>query len=172
MKKTDKKWIMLCSTAVAAVYAAGYFTTEPQIALGQQPIHQVVKQVAQPNSSASSKDVVVASTQGKTSSQAQAKSTPQIPVQPKRIYKEGTFTGQGMNRRGYIDVQVNIKNDKITDVHISNFGMHYSERDVVGLPTEVVQKQSAQVDNVSGATYSTEAFSDAVQQALNQAKNA
>jgi uncharacterized protein with FMN-binding domain len=36
----------------------------------------------------------------------------------------------------------------------------------------VLQKQSAQVRNVSGATYSTEAFKDAVQNALSQARNA
>jgi uncharacterized protein with FMN-binding domain len=50
--------------------------------------------------------------------------------------------------------------------------MHYSESDVVGLPDEVVQKQNAQVTNVSGATYSTQAFEDAVQDALSQAQNA
>jgi uncharacterized protein with FMN-binding domain len=68
-------------------------------------------------------------------------------------------------------VAVTIKADKIMDVEISNFAMHYSESDVVGLPDEVLQKQSAQVDNVSGATYSTQAFENAVQEALFQAQN-
>lgn len=49
--------------------------------------------------------------------------------------------------------------------------MHYSEQDVVDMPDEVIRKQSAQVNNVSGATYSTEAFSSAVQDALDQARN-
>jgi uncharacterized protein with FMN-binding domain len=87
------------------------------------------------------------------------------------LYKEGTFTGTGSNRRGSIQVTVTIKKDKITDVTISDFAMHYSERDVVGLPDEVLKNQSAQVDNVSGATYSTQAFQDAVQDALSQAQN-
>jgi uncharacterized protein with FMN-binding domain len=93
------------------------------------------------------------------------------PSQTLSVYKEGTFTGTGSNRRGSIQVTVTIKKDKITDVVISDFAMHYSERDVVGLPDEVLQNQSAQVDNVSGATYSTRAFEDAVQEALSQAKN-
>ena len=50
--------------------------------------------------------------------------------------------------------------------------MHYSESDIVGLPDEVLQKQNAQVKNVTGATYSTQAFQDAVQEALDQARNA
>nr|AYQ75396.1 FMN-binding protein [Cohnella candidum] len=76
----------------------------------------------------------------------------------------------GSNRRGSIQVTVTIKSDKITDVEISNFAMHYSISDVVGLPDEVLQYQSSQVDNVSGATYSVRAFEDAVQDALDQAK--
>jgi uncharacterized protein with FMN-binding domain len=92
-------------------------------------------------------------------------------TQAPSLYKDGTFTGAGSNRRGSIEVAVTIKNDKINDVEISNFAMHYSESDVVGLPDEVIQKQSAQVDNVSGATYSTQAFQDAIQEALSQAQN-
>ncbi|MDP4171095.1 MAG: FMN-binding protein [Bacillota bacterium] len=92
-------------------------------------------------------------------------------AQPKLIYKEGTFKGMGENRRGSIQVAVTIKNDKITDVEISDFGMHYSESDIVGLPHEVLLRQSPQVDNVSGATYSTQAFEDAVLEALYQARN-
>jgi uncharacterized protein with FMN-binding domain len=142
MAKMSKKWIALCSTAIGAIYAAGYYTTEAQAnASLVHPTHQAQQtQVAQ--------------------SQSQGK------------YKDGTFTGIGSNRRGSIQVAVTIKNDKITDVTISDFAMHYSEDDVVGLPDEVLQKQSAEVDNVSGATYSTQAFKDGIQDALSQAQNA
>ncbi len=102
----------------------------------------------------------------------QSADKPTQSVQPKRVYQDGTFTGMGSNRRGSIQVSVTIKNDKITDVEIVNFAMHYSENDIIGLPDEVLKRQSAQVDNVSGATYSTRAFEDAVQDALDKAKNA
>ena len=151
MKKKDKKWVLLCTTAVAAVYAAGYFTTDTQAAQGQ-PVH------IQNNSQAH-----------KTNSDNT--NIAQKATQSNKIYNDGTFTGSGWNRRGSIGVQVTIQNDKITDVEITDFAMHYSERDVVGLPDEVIQIQRAQVSNVSGATYSTQAFEDAVQQALDQAKN-
>ncbi|MEH7115907.1 FMN-binding protein [Neobacillus vireti] len=150
MKKMNKKWIALCSTAVAAVYTAGFYTTDTQ-AVNNQPIHHIAKNV-------------------QTTSQT-IKGTKGSSNQVNNLYKDGIFTGTGMNRRGSIDVQVTIKNDQIIAVQISNFAMHYSESDVVGLPNEVMQKQSAQVTNVSGATYSTQAFEDAVQDALNQAQN-
>lgn len=163
MAKMDKKWVILCSTAVAAVYASGYFSTEAQAnkmnTLPQTPVSMQTK-ANQPTASSSNNNQTTAS-----------KPVAASPAQTKQMYKNGTFTGVGQNRRGYIQVAVTLKNDKITDVQISDFGMHYSESDVAGLPSEVIQIQSAQVDNVSGATYSTQAFSDAVQDAINQAKN-
>ena len=156
MKKMDKKWVILCSTAVAAVYAAGYVTTEPQAAAISQPIQHVATNVQ---------------TIHKTTLNIHKEKDSKPTSKPKSLYKDGTFSGTGMNRRGSIDVAITIKNDKITNVEISDFAMHYSESDVVGLPDEVLQKQSAQVTNVSGATYSTQAFEDAVQSALDQAHN-
>ncbi|MEH7501999.1 FMN-binding protein [Neobacillus drentensis] len=150
MKKMDKKWVILCSTAIAAVYTAGFVTTESQANINQPNQH--VENRFQTNSS---------TLNNSTGS-----------IQTNSLYKDGTFTGTGMNRRGSIKVQVTINNDQITDVEISDFAMHYSESDVVGLPDEVLQNQSAQVQNVSGATYSTEAFQDAIQDALDQAQNA
>jgi uncharacterized protein with FMN-binding domain len=166
MAKMDKKWVVLCTTAVAAVYSAGFFSTEAQATKvnfqQNAPIRIEAKadksSMVSPNNSQSKVDQSsIASSNNK---------------QPKRLYKDGTFTGMGENRRGSITVAVTLKNDKITDVQISDFAMHYSERDVVGLPDEVLQKQNAQVTNVSGATYSTQAFEDAVQDALSQAQNA
>jgi uncharacterized protein with FMN-binding domain len=175
MKKKDKKWVVLCSTAVAAVYAAGYFTTETQAIVGQ-PKQQIEKYTQVNRQPLPGTKENGEQTPNETENESGSNSTSSNPPkanhsQKKNLYKDGTFTGSGMNRRGSIDVQVTIKSDKITDVEISNFAMHYSEDDVVGLPGEVVQKQSAQVKNVSGATYSTQAFADAVQSAINQAHN-
>ncbi|WP_244935611.1 FMN-binding protein [Paenibacillus glycanilyticus] len=144
MAKMKKKWVALCSTAVAAVYAAGYWSTE------------VDKPEMLVNGTYSSPIV---------SSKASVSGNDEVPSK----YIDGTYTGMGSNRRGMIQVTVAIKNDQITDVEISDFAMHYSIDDVIGMPEEVLQIQSAKVANVSGATYSTIAFSDAVQDALNQA---
>ncbi|KRF18490.1 FMN-binding protein [Paenibacillus sp. Soil787] len=141
MAKMDKKWVVLCTTAIGVIYSAGYLTTETQATL-QEPQQQIKTNIHSVSS------------------------------QLKSQYKNGTFEGSGSNRRGSIGVQVTIINDKITDVDISHFAMHYSKNDVVGLPQEVIQKQSAQVKNVSGATYSTQAFQDAIENALKLARKA
>jgi uncharacterized protein with FMN-binding domain len=147
MAKMNKKWVVLCSTAIAAVYTAGYFSTETQASIPQTPQYsQVQSNGSQTNS--------VQTNKAKTN----------------KLYKDGTYTVMGSNRRGSIQVAVTTKNDKITNVEVTNFAMHYSDRDIVGMPEEVIQIQSAKVKNVSGATYSTQAFQDAVQEALSQAR--
>lgn len=89
-----------------------------------------------------------------------------------QVYKDGKFSGFGSNRRGSIQVSVTTQNDEIVDVEISYWAMHYSERDVIDLPDKVVEKQTAQIKNVSGATYSTEAFKEAISDALSQSQSA
>ncbi|MHA7583646.1 FMN-binding protein [Paenibacillus vandeheii] len=166
MAKMDKKWVVLCSAAVAAVYAAGYFTTKTEAVIqsslqhNQDQVNTLTNQVSTGSYSAASR-TSIAPDEGNTASE----------VQQASIYQDGVYEGVGSNRRGSIQVTVTIQQDKITDVEISQFAMHYSEQDVVNMPDEVINRQSAQVNNVSGATYSTEAFSSAVQDALEQARN-
>jgi uncharacterized protein with FMN-binding domain len=174
MAKMNKKWVVLCTTAITAVYVAGYAATETQAyTLQPPPQSQVSSQpiVTQPNAAgpSSSPSTGGQSNQDQTQTPTPTKNPTPTPTASK--YKSGTYTGMGSNRRGSIQVAVTIKNDKITDVEVSNFAMHYSESDIVNMPAEVLQIQSSQVTNVSGATYSTQAFSDAVQDALNQAMN-
>ncbi|WP_342416428.1 FMN-binding protein [Paenibacillus sp. FSL R10-2782] len=159
MAQMNKKWVVLCSTAITAVYAAGYFTTETEAAMPPLPHHT---QVSIPTNDISKNN---------NPSNVKSTYTNKHHISPKSLYKDGTYTGMGNNRRGSIEVSVTIKNDKITDVEVSHFAMHYSESDIAGLPSEVVQNQSEQVRNVSGATYSTRAFQDAVQNALSSAQN-
>lgn len=85
-------------------------------------------------------------------------------------YKDGTFTGSGSNRIGTVEVAVTIKSGKITAVEITNCDTHYSQSRIDNLPQQALQRQSNQVDNVSGATRSTEDFREAVRQALAQAQ--
>jgi uncharacterized protein with FMN-binding domain len=57
-------------------------------------------------------------------------------------------------------------------VSITRSTLQYPLRDIAGLPQQVVDRQSAQVDVVSRATYSSTAFRQAVTQALSGAKGA
>ncbi|HJV17692.1 MAG TPA: FMN-binding protein [Bacillales bacterium] len=155
MAKMDKKWIILCSTAIAAIYTAGYVSTGDQAVASIQPNQQVQMDIP---------------SNGNQSNQNWQSGNVTENSQSHSIYQDGIYVGMGSNRRGSIEVTVTIQNDKITDVEIRNHNMHYPQYYTDGLPDEVLQSQSARVQNVSGATYSTDAFKDAVQDALNQAQ--
>jgi uncharacterized protein with FMN-binding domain len=66
-------------------------------------------------------------------------------------------------------VSVVVQGGRIDSVTITQSTLQYPLRDIAGLPAQVVQRQSAQVDTVSRATYSSQAFRGAVAQALSKA---
>lgn len=87
-------------------------------------------------------------------------------AQTQATYKDGTFSGEGTSRRGDLWVNVQVQAGKITNVTITRTTLQYPLRDIANLPSEVLQRQSPNVDIVSRATYSSLAFKGAVTQAL------
>jgi uncharacterized protein with FMN-binding domain len=81
-------------------------------------------------------------------------------------YKDGTYRGQGTSRRGGVSVAVTVQSSTITNVQITSVNTEYPVSRIASLPAAVVKQQTANVNTVSGATYSTQAFKQAVQQAL------
>jgi len=85
-------------------------------------------------------------------------------------FKDGIYSGWGTSRHGDIQASVEIKEGKIARAYIAQCLTRYSCSWVSALPPEVVQRQSAEVDVVSGATESSNAFYYAIVEALKQAK--
>lgn len=87
----------------------------------------------------------------------------------------GTYTGDTFtNRYGSITVTVKLVNGKITDVTASaQADDHHSEeinsRAVPVLRSEVIAANSAEVDSVGGATYTTQSYLSSLQSALDKA---
>lgn len=94
------------------------------------------------------------------------------------LYRDGTYTGDSTNAFfGNVQVQVSIQGGKIADVQFLDYPQHRrtSQRiNQVAMPylkTEAIQAQNANVDIVSGATLTSQAFRISLQSALNQAHN-
>jgi len=112
-------------------------------------------------------------------SSAQTKPSQPTPVVKKTgLYTDGTYTGNVADAYyGNIQVQAIIQNGKITDVQ---FLQYPSDRNTsirinnVAMPilkSEAITAQNANVDIVSGATDSSQAFQQSLGGALAQAKN-
>lgn len=98
----------------------------------------------------------------------------EIPLEPpppaQSQYKDGTYSGWGSCRHGDIEATVVIASGRIASARISRCLTRYSCSWIAALPPEVVSRQSPEVDYVSGATQSTNAFYWAVVEALSKAK--
>ena len=101
----------------------------------------------------------------KAAEPAIAPATPQ-----KSEYKDGTYLGWGHCRHGDIQASVVIAGGRIASATISQCLTRYSCSVIEKLPPEVALRQSPDVDTISGATQSGDAFYYAVTDALLQAK--
>jgi uncharacterized protein with FMN-binding domain len=183
--KMPRKLVALSFAAIAAIYSAGYLATEGADArLGQSEAPAVVAQAA-PAGGAQAAPATptlvpapaiagAAPISNRQSAPAAPSATPTTGITAASntagtLYRDGTFQGQGTSRRGGFKVAVTIQGGVITNVAITQSTTQYPASRVAALPGQVVARQSARVDRVSGATYSTQAFQQAVQQALAQA---
>lgn len=108
----------------------------------------------------------------KTSNKTSKKSTKNTKsTKGKFPYKNGVYYGTGEGYKGDIKVAVVIENKKIQYILImkNEDDKAYFNR-AKSIATEVVKKQKAKVDTVSGATYSSKGILEAIKNALKDAK--
>ena len=95
---------------------------------------------------------------------------PPAPTIARAIYKDGTYTGWGYCRHGDLQAAVTIEAGRIISAKVVQCLTRYSCNWIEPLYPQVVQRQSAEVDYISGASESSDAFYDAVTEALKKAK--
>ncbi len=85
-------------------------------------------------------------------------------------YKDGTYYGTGKGFAGDVKVKVDISGGKIADISIvsTKDGDSYI-KSASSILNTIVEKQSTNVDTVSGATFSSRGIIEAVRSALSQA---
>lgn len=86
-------------------------------------------------------------------------------------WADGTYEGTGVGFGGDITVSVTIQDGQITDIEVLSADgedpAYYNQ--ALGVLDEIKTSQSAEVDTVSGATYSSTGLIDAVTDALGKA---
>ena len=96
--------------------------------------------------------------------------TPQKPAENK--YTSGKFVGVGNGLHGEIKVEVEVKDGIITNINV----LEQQENAVLGksafegISAAVIQKNSTDVDIVTGATYSSKGMIEAINNALKDGK--
>lgn len=188
-RKMTRRLITLSSAAILSVYAAGYLRTESaaeQIAAQERPAGN-----AEPRPTPA--DVAIATVApsiagdptappAPTSTLAPPRSTPAVVVAPSATptpvpttapttarYRDGRYVGLGRSRHGNIQATVVIQGGKIVSAEITGCMTRYPCSRIASLPEQVVSQQSTDVDVVSGASDSSDAYLEAVSNALAQA---
>ncbi len=183
-KKISNKLVALSAAAILSVYVAGYARTESAAAqLATPPAKVSPASPVTTNGSAAASPVATSSpTAASVVAAINQSASPSVPTaaptasptaapSPTAVsgYKNGTYTGVGSSRHGGIQVQVTIQNGRIAAAKITGASTRYPASVISSLPGTVVAQQSTNVDIVSGATDSSNAYLDAVDSALNQA---
>ena len=88
-------------------------------------------------------------------------------------YKDGTYEGVGKGKNGDVKVSVTVAGGKITDVKVGDHSETegISDKAIEEVPSAIVEKQGTEgVETASGATMTSQAIIDGVNQALESAK--
>lgn len=91
--------------------------------------------------------------------------------------KDGSFTGQAVDTRyGAVQVEITVSGGQITDVSVPqypNTERRDEEINAQAIPiliSETKSAQSVQIDMVSGATFTSDGYTQSLQSAIDQAK--
>lgn len=81
---------------------------------------------------------------------------------------DGVYTGIGTGFRGKMTVEVNVKNQQITEIQVTetNDDAKWFNRAYSTIVSSIIRNQTAEVDTVSGATYSSMGIKEGVANAL------
>ena len=130
-----------------------------------------------PTTSAESRSSSSSATATPSTETPPATVTPGTTATSGSLYKDGSYTGSIADAQwGVVQVKAVIKSGKITDVQFLQYPNDRNRSIYINsiadpqLTSEAIQAQNANVDIVTGATDSSEAFIQSLSDALSQAK--
>jgi len=157
----------ILSTITALVLIFGYHTSTNNTAVAASP---VVQQPGPPSSAPQTRS------RNKSGSSAPSPSSASNPGQPSQPNPATTNTGGVADTRwGPVQVQITVRDHKITRARAVQYPQGASNDAQINgyalpiLDREVVQKQSARIDTVSGATVTSDGYLQSLQSAIDAA---
>ena len=83
-------------------------------------------------------------------------------------YKDGTHAGEGEGMHGPIKGSVEVEDGKIASVEVTEHeeNLEYAKPALDQLPDAIVKKNSADLDTITGATFTSDGIKEAVKDAL------
>ncbi|CAH2214955.1 FMN-binding protein [Tepidibacter aestuarii] len=87
-------------------------------------------------------------------------------------YKNGTYIGEGEGNSSNIKIELTIDNNKIADIKMlsQNETAGYADKAFDGIKSQILENGKSEVDNVTGASKSSEGIKGAIQDALQKSQ--
>ncbi len=181
MKKFLLSGFVLISFAIYSIYQRGQVQTQaPVTTVNNVGNHQPASEQALPTATPSPSSPPPTPSPSSIPTKTPAPTPQSTPINtPAHIsgYKDGTYTGDVTDATyGNVQVQTIITNGKIADVQFLQYpndrrtSVEINSQAMPYLKQEAIQTQSSQVDIVSGATYTSQAFIQSLQSALVKAR--
>ncbi|MCC6107577.1 MAG: FMN-binding protein [Coriobacteriaceae bacterium] len=103
-----------------------------------------------------------------TAAEAASASTSTASTASQGLYQDGTYTGSGQGYKGTTSVSVTVEGGAISSVEVVSYAddAQFFQKASSTVIAEILSQQTAEVDAVSGATFSSEGIMAAVQDAL------
>lgn len=168
-KKMNRGLVALSSAAILGVYGLGYALSEPAAVSMAAGVDGAATSDVTPSVSAAGTSGAATVNGAVASPSARPAATSTATPTTSSAVKDGTYTGSGTSRHGGVNVSVTIQNGRIVAAPITSVTTRYSSNVIASLPAAVVNAQGPNVNLISGATDSSSAFVQAVQQALSKA---
>ena len=160
-------------TVIGLLALASFRTTKPSASVTSHPpgSHRLAVSAPRPPTTTTP----AAAPPPDTTSGAPPSTTPVTPARPRG--RSGTFDGDPYdNQYGTVQVQVTLQDGHLTGVTALQMPYEHSRSQYISqqagplLQQEALQAQSAQIDIVSGATYTSESYAQSLQSALDRAR--
>lgn len=92
--------------------------------------------------------------------------------EPEAVYADGEWEGEGQGFGGPVSLKVTVEKGKLTHIEVLEAGKE--DQAYLSMAEDMfpamLEAQSAQVDTISGATFSSQGLKDAARQALEKAE--
>jgi uncharacterized protein with FMN-binding domain len=171
---TIKSVTALALTGAGTALVLGFQTTSSAVALTPAATTDTTNTVAAAATAATA--TTGGTTTGTTTTATAAATTATTTTTTSSTYKDGTYTGNAVSEPwGAFQVQVTISGGKITGVTVvqspsDGHSSSINSRAVPVLTQAAIAAQSAGINMVSGATWTSSSYITSLQSALDQAK--
>lgn len=168
-RKVSPRLVTLSSSVILAAYGAGWMQTRAFRDSAQPASEPPTFAVTLPGADARLQRDTLSADRSQTPASTPTAALANPAATPEVVYREGRYVGSGESIHGGVTVAIVIFEGRIASAEIVKCDTRYACSEIDALSVQAVERQSARLRYVSGATDSSRAYVRALEAALARA---